>query len=191
LNYFVGQTYSQLGTDGREQLFAELAGAISYGVLAARQDQETAQQSGFHRQPRIRFSHVGEMAATPEFTNDLARNIHRIDDEVACVIYTRHPSARMLDPSLLVINFTLEGDGDVRRSWVPDDARIVASAWHGQLSSIAEINFLEHHVEKVERPTGSGAICPVTAGHESKPSCDSALCQLCFVPPDLTIDRRR
>lgn len=184
LNYFIGQTYGQLGVNDRDQLFAELADAISYGISAARREQAASRQIGFDRQPRIRFSHVGEMAATPEFTNDLAREIRRIDDEVACVIYSRHPSARLLDKSLLIVNFTLEGDADLRSAWVPENARVVASAWRGKLSSVAEINFLEHHVEKVERPLGLGAICPVTVDHEAKTSCDAARCQLCFVPTD-------
>ena len=182
LNFFVGQSYELLGSGERLQLFERLNPAIAYGIAAARQEQAGALRDGFERAPRIRFSHIGEMAATPDFTNELARQIHRVDPEVACVIYTRHPNARHLDSAPLIINFTLEGDHDTRRSWVPAGSRVVASAWNGIVSSVAEVNFLEHHVEKVKEPVGTGVICPVTVDHGSKSSCDEAFCQLCFVP---------
>ena len=187
LNYFVGQRYAELSRKQAAQLFVRLEGAISYGVAAARDDQKNALQQGFERVARIRFSHLGEMAATPAFTNELARRIHEIDDGIACVLYTRHPKARELDTSELVVNFTLEGDDDTRAAWVPDGSRVVASAWDGQLSTIAQVNFLEHHVEKVREAVGSGPICPVTADHEANSSCDAARCELCFVRPESTI----
>jgi hypothetical protein len=184
LNLFMGQTYGRVGTSEKEGLFERLKPVISYGVSAARQDKlESFSKLGFDRTPRIRFSHVGEMAATPEFTNDLAREIRRVDPEIACTIYTRHPNAALLDAKALVINFTLEGETDARRDWVPAGARVVASAWDGQLVASAAVNFLEHHVEKVRTSTGAGVICPVTADHGSITSCDGARCQLCFVPP--------
>lgn len=184
LNLFVGQTYEQLETNRRAELFDVLNPIILYGVSAARQDQLDSYNSlGFDRAPRIRFSHVGEMAATPEFTNDLARQIRRIDPEIACTVYTRHPNAALLDAEALVVNFTLEGDEDPRRAWVPVGSRVVASAWDGKLVESAAVNFLEHHVEKVLKSCGSGFVCPVTADHGSISSCDGAHCQLCFTPP--------
>ena len=121
------------------------------------------------------------MAATPEFTNALALEIKKRNPKVQCVIYTRHPKAKLLDINLLVVNFTLEGAGDVREKFVPQGARIVNSAWDGNINEAAEINFLEHHVEKSTIAKGGGSICPVTANHKVTPSCDSAHCQKCFV----------
>lgn len=184
LNYFVGQSYECLGNDARSKLFEALSPVISYGVSAARQDQiDSLEDLGFSRAPRIRFSHVGEMAATPQFTNDLARAIRRVDPEISCTVYTRHPNASMLDTDALVVNFTLEGEGDLRLAWVPAGARVVASAWDGKLVEFAAVNFLEHHVEKVLKSSGAGHVCPVTADHGSLTSCDGASCELCFLPP--------
>ena len=61
-------------------------------------------------------------------------------------------------------------------------ARIVNSAWDGEVYVGAEVNFLEHHVEKAAVSKGDGSICPVTANHKQTPSCDLARCQKCFVP---------
>jgi hypothetical protein len=180
LNLFVGERYAGLLPHQQDELFHRLAPAIRYGVDSARSDQLSACRQGLVRPPRIRLSHVGEMAATPLFTNRLAREIRCLDGEVVCVIYTRHPSARELDSNSLVINFTLESDQDPRRAWIPRESRIVASAWNGELCSIAAVNFLEHHVEKVRVPSGQGVVCPVTVNHGSMPSCDSANCDLCF-----------
>lgn len=180
LNLFIGESYANLSAEEQDELFARLAPAISYGVASAREDQQSAAIQGFVRPPRIRLSHIGEMAATPHFTNRLAREIRSVDAEIMCVIYTRHPGARELDSELLVINFTLEGDHDARRAWIPPRSRIVASAWNGDLCSVAEVNFLEHHVEKVQMPVGAGNVCPVTVSHRVTPSCDSAICDLCF-----------
>jgi hypothetical protein len=185
LNYFIGQQYAALEKRQASELFERLSDAIYFGVAAAREDRDNASKHGFDRVARIRFSHLGEMAATPAFTNELAREIHQLDESIACVIYTRHPMARELDATQLVINFTLEGDDDTRAAWVPEGSRVVASAWDGQLSAIAEVNFLEHHVEKVQPAVGLGGICPVTADHTTKTSCDAARCQLCFVSPRL------
>ena len=143
-------------------------------ILSARQ--------GFQRRPRIRFSHVGEMAATPQFANALAQEIvHRAPD-VRCIVYTRHPLANRFDPNLLIVNFTVDGHGDSRISFKPRAARLVSSSWDGNLLEEAEINFIEHHVEKSARPSGSGQSCPVTLHHDVTPSCDSARCEKCFVP---------
>jgi hypothetical protein len=184
LNFYFGQQYENSGADARRRLLGLLSNAIAFGVSAARSDQLAAKKElGILRAPRIRFSHVGEIASTPEFANALAQQVRSIDPEVSCVIYTRHPKARSLDSELFVVNFTLEGDEDPRRRWVPPNSRIVSSAWDGRLSSLADINFLEHHVAGVAQPAGRGAICPVTLDHARNSSCDVAQCQLCFVPP--------
>jgi hypothetical protein len=182
LNYYVGIEYENGDSERRSMILKLLAKSIDSGVLAALEDQREAASSGYKRFPRIRFSHVGEMAATPDFTNALAGEVKRRDPRVQCVIYTRHPKAHLLDTELLVVNFTLEGAGDVRKKFVPSGSRIVNSAWDGEVYEGAEVNFLEHHVEKSSASNGKGSICPVTANHKQAPSCDLARCQKCFVP---------
>ena len=184
-NYYVGLEFENGSPERRQQILGLLSKSIDKGVEAALVDQASALMEGYNRLPRIRFSHVGEMAATPEFTNALALEIKNRAPKVQCVIYTRHPKAKLLDTKLLVVNFTLEGAGDIRQKFVPNGARIVNSAWDGDINDAAEINFLEHHVEKSTVAKGSGSICPVTANHKATPSCDSALCQKCFVPVTL------
>jgi hypothetical protein len=184
LNYYVGLEYENGDTERRSMISKLLGKAIDSGVEAALEDQSVAASLGYDRLPRIRFSHVGEMAATPEFTNSLAREVKRRDSRVQCVIYTRHPKAHLLDTELLVVNFTLEGAEDPRKRYIPTGSRIVNSAWNGQVYDGAEVNFLEHHVEKAAISQGLGSICPVTANHKRTPSCDLARCQKCFVPAD-------
>jgi hypothetical protein len=181
LNYYVGSEYESSNQGNREKILGLLNKAISRGVKAAWEDRELAAVDGYNRMPRIRFSHVGEMAATPDFTNALAREIKKRDSRVQCVLYTRHPKAKLLDSSLLVVNFTVEGANDSRGKYAPSRARIVNSSWDGSIHEGAEVNFLEHHVEKAAASKGSGSICPVTADHKQTPSCDLARCQKCFV----------
>jgi len=190
LNYYVGLEFECGSPERRRQILGLLSRSIDKGVEAALVDQASALLEGYNRLPRIRFSHVGEMAATPEFTNALALEIKKRDPQVQCVIYTRHPKAKLLDTNLLVVNFTLEGAGDIREKFVPNGARIVNSAWDGDINEAAEINFLEHHVEKSTIAKGAGSICPVTANHKAAPSCDSALCQKCFVPVTVRMSRK-
>jgi len=190
LNYYVGLEFENGSPERRQQILGLLSKSIDKGVEAALVDQASAFTEGYNRLPRIRFSHVGEMAATPEFTNALALEVKKRDAKVQCVIYTRHPKAKLLDTNLLVVNFTLEGAGDVREKFVPNGARIVNSGWDGDINEAAEINFLEHHVEKSTIARGAGSICPVTANHKVTPSCDSALCQKCFVPVTVGMSRK-
>jgi hypothetical protein len=181
LNYYIGLEFESGAADRRQQILGLLSKSIDKAVDAALADHKFALSQGYNRLPRIRFSHVGEMAATPQFTNALAREVKKLVPSVQCVIYTRHPKAKLLDTKLLVVNFTLEGAGDARYKFVPNGARIVNSAWDGNINEAAEINFLEHHVEKSTSAKGAGTICPVTANHKLTPSCDSAHCQKCFV----------
>jgi hypothetical protein len=190
LNYYVGLEFENGSSERRNEILGLLSRSIDKGVEAALVDQASAISDGYKRLPRIRFSHVGEMAATPEFTNALALEVKKRDPRVQCVIYTRHPKANLLDTNLLVVNFTLEGAGDVRKKFVPTGARIVNSAWDGDINEAAEVNFLEHHVEKSTIAKGAGSICPVTANHKVSPSCDSAHCQKCFVPLGSNVNKK-
>jgi hypothetical protein len=123
------------------------------------------------------------MAATPEFANALAREIGQRAPDIRCVIYTRHPSAKLFDTKVFIVNFSVDGEGDARVSYKPASARLVSSSWDGKLLEGAEVNFIEHHVEKATKPSGKGQSCPVTLNHDVTPSCDSARCEKCFVVP--------
>lgn len=184
VNWFLGTHYEAALSAEKQAILDLLSPTLNYGVRAAIADQHRGRALGFERSARIRFSHVGEMAANPHFTNDLARAIRTINPEVSCVVYTRHPNAIELDPDLLNVNFSLEGDDDPRKRLVPPFARAVASAWGGRTVKSAEVNFLEHHAAYgVNEPSGDGFICPVTLHHAQTPSCDEAKCDVCFRKP--------
>ena len=141
--------------------------------------------NGFKRRPFIRFSHVGEIVAFPDFANALAGLVTKLSDGgVDCVVYTRHRDVSKLDPSVWVINFTLDPSSMNRKSWAPDHARIVFSAFGGVTSSVAEVNFLEHHRHgHTPKTAGTGRVCPATAPETIVRTCDACECNRCFVKP--------
>lgn len=182
MNYFVGQTFEE-EADQRKDILQMMSGPVASAATASAAEAASAAREGFSRSPRIRFSHVGEMASTPAFTNALAQLLIDALPGIQCVVYTRHPAATKLDARLLTVNFTIESQFDSRLRFVPPEARLVSSAWNGEVVAIAEINFLEHHVEKISLATSVAKICPVTIDHQTYPSCDSAHCVKCFVRP--------
>jgi hypothetical protein len=182
-NYLIGRDFENKASNERSLILARLEPIAAHAVANAIEDQKTAYINGYNRSPRIRFSHIGEVAETPEFANALAQIIKRINPEVECIIYTRHPKAHQLDTELFTTNFTIESESDSRNRFIPAGARVVASSWNGDLVEGAEINFVEHHVEKASLAKGRGAVCPVSVNHKETPSCDSARCCACFVPP--------
>lgn len=180
LNLYCGLLFESGSASEREEILRELTPTIRYAVKKSIDEARIAADIRFAREPRIRFAQVGEMTATPEFTNALAGEIKKMEPKVACVIYTRHPDAKKLNPQLFRVNFTLDRADDRRRDLAPYFARIVSSAWDGKVSSDVDVNFLEHHVEKAAPIQGNGFACPVTVNHSSKPSCDVARCDICF-----------
>lgn len=148
---------------------------------AIRQAVKEAQKSSFRRRPRIRMSHVGELSAYPSFANRIAARVKEISrGKVACVIYTRHRNAALLDPQLFVINFTLDNSSLARRSWAPPAARIVYSAWNGNIRDDVEVNFLEHHQLTHASSKGVGKVCPATQPQAEDKTCDGVMCDFCF-----------
>jgi len=180
LNWCVGVVFEEGGADTRRRVMKMIEPVVAKGICLARREVGVAEMGGVMRAPRIRFAHVGEMAATPEFANALAAEIHRQDPEVICVVYTRHPNANLLSPEEFVINFTLESDEDSRSRFVPGGARVVGSAWDGSFVKRAAINFLEHHVEKKSNEPLFLTACPVTVAAKNVHSCDAAKCERCF-----------
>ncbi len=189
LNGVVADRYECGDHRERDSLRHLLSPHVRRAVSAARAE---ARNSGFDRQPRIRFSHVGEIAAFPTFANDLARLVHdESGGEVACVVYTRHPNAKLLDPDLIVTNFTVDRSSRDRIAWAPPRARLVYSAWDGQTSDEVAVNFVEHHRFGQVAPAGAGKVCPVTVPESTVRTCDAARCTLCFDRVASTLPLRR
>ena len=184
LNYYIANKFEQGSRTCRSQIMSMLDRSVDYGIKQSIHDAESARAEGFTRSPRIRFSHIGEMAAVPEFSNSLAAEIKSREPMVQCVMYSRHPDVGKLNSDLFVINFTIDAVSRSRLKFAPSNSRIVSSGWDGETEDLAEITFLEHHVEKVVRKSGSGLVCPVTENHDSESSCDQAKCNRCFEYPE-------
>jgi hypothetical protein len=166
---------------------AELQRPIGRMVRAAMRDAEHAAAT-FARRPRIRFAHVGEFAAFPEYANALATQVRRQSaGAVDCVVYTRHPDAKLLDPSLFVVLFSLDESSEDRRRFVPPTARAVRSAFAGRITDTVDVNFLEHHRWVHIKPVGTGKICPSTAPDTKDRTCDGCKCDFCFTPKLVTL----
>lgn len=183
INGWIAARYENGDDIERKEILGRLVPQVKRAVRAARDELKHLVQ-GFSRRAFIRFSHVGEIVHTPIFANDLARMVQEISDhEVDCVVYTRHKRANELDPELWILNFTLDPSSKDRRSWIPANSRIVYSAFGGQTSQIAEINFLEHHRNGHLKQIGDGVICPATQPDAKDRTCDGNLCNKCFVKP--------
>lgn len=170
--------------DGRQRdaLRAALERPVRRMVAAARKDARAASGT-FVRRPRVRFAHVGEFAPFPEFANALARLVRQSSNgEVDCVAYTRHPDARLLDPELFVLLFSLDESSEDRRRFVPATARVVRSAFGGRVTDSVDVNFLEHHRWVHIKPVGTGKVCPATAPETKVRTCDACKCDFCFTP---------
>ena len=136
----------------------------------------------FKRESRIRFGHVGDGGAFPNFMNYLAKKVMLLSNgSVQPVIYTRHRLANQLDSNAFAINFTLDPASEDRVRFAPKNSRIVYSAFGGQTSSKAEINFLEHHRFEHFSQKGLGNVCPATHPDSLSRSCDGVKCDKCFI----------
>ncbi len=179
--------YEQGNNTDREHLMAELQRPIARMIRDAVRDAKDAAKN-FVRRPRIRFAHVGEFAAFPEYANALAKSIRdHSGGEVDCVVYTRHPNAALLDPKLFVVLFSLDESSEDRRRFIPPTARAVRSAFAGRITDTVDVNFLEHHRWVHIPPVGSGKICPSTAPDTKDRTCDGCKCDFCFTPKLVTL----
>ncbi len=187
INGWVAKKFEDGNSIMRKAILQELKPHSRRAVIAATKELDSL-PVGFNRRPNIRFSHVGEIVFFPEFANALAHQVNEISNGgVDCVVYTRLKKASLLDPSLWVINFTLDSASINRRSWAPPSSRIVFSAFGGETSSIADVNFLEHHRHShAEHTTGNGRVCPATAPSTIVRTCDACQCNRCFLSPSDT-----
>lgn len=182
INGGIAALYERADAALRTRLLAELHRPILRMISAANRDAKAA-ASVFMRRPRIRFAHVGEFSAFPGFANALARHVRdHSGGEVACVVYTRHPNASLLDPDLFLVLFSLDESSEDRRRFAPPTARVVRSAFGGRVTDSVDVNFLEHHRWSHLEPIGSGKICPSTAPETKERTCDACRCDFCFTP---------
>ena len=179
--------YERGGNPERKRLISLLNRPIGRMVRAAVRDAEDAAAT-FVRRPRIRFAHVGEFASFPDYANALARSVRdQSNGAVDCVVYTRHPDAKLLDPALFVVLFSLDESSEDRRKFIPPTARAVRSAFAGRITDTVDVNFLEHHRWVHIPPVGSGKICPSTAPDTKDRTCDGCKCDFCFTPKLVTL----
>lgn len=185
LNGLVAERYEN-GSECEQRVVCELLQPhVRSAIRAARAE---AARASFERKPRIRFSHVGEIAAFPRFANALAKLVRdESAGEVVSVVYTRHPNAKMLDPELFVVLFSLDESSEDRRRFAPSTAWIVRSAFGGRVSDDVDVNFLEHHRWSHLEPSGAGKICPSTAPETKVRTCDACKCDFCFKPKPMPL----
>ena len=89
LNFSVGSRFENGKESVRHEISQKLKAACVAAVDAAREDQKRAVREGYSRTARIRFSHVGEIASTPNFANHLADLIHSVDPEMRRILIRR------------------------------------------------------------------------------------------------------
>lgn len=184
LNGVAARCFEEGDLEERDQIRARLLPHVRRAVRNAIREVDRLTDGSWTRRPYIRFSHVGEIVAFPRFANELASMVRDASrGEVDCVVYTRLKSVSELDPDLWVVNFTLDQSSRDRRAWIPPHARIVFSAFGGEVDPDAEVNFLEHHRWSHLTPVGQGRVCPATAPDVPERTCDAVRCNRCFVRP--------
>lgn len=179
VNGVIASLYENGNSIQRAMILESLRAHSKRAIHAARS--EIQYLSGWQRRPYVRFAHLGEAATFPEFMNALANQIGELSNwEVDRVVYTRHPNASSLKENLWITNFTLDKVSKERRIWAPAHARIVYSAWDGEIENDVDINFLEHHRWQHSNPSGDGPVCPATLPETEFRTCDSLRCDTCF-----------
>jgi len=181
LNGWLASMFERSDATARSRLLTKLTPHVKRAIKNSQRELKYLPE-GYRRRPFIRFSHVGEIVEYPEFSNALARLVKDLSQgEVDSVVYTRHQNVSKLDPSLWVVNFTLDPVSVKRLRWAPPHARIVFSAFGGVTSNLAEINFLEHHRHvHLGKTAGDGIVCPATAPETIVRTCDACKCNKCF-----------
>ena len=181
INGVIAMTFESGDSSIRSEILQHLAPHSRRAIRCAQNELLPLKNSNWTRRPYIRFSHVGEIAAYPGFANALARQVNELSKgSVDCIVYTRHQNVGKLDPTLWVVNFTLDFASMDRKSWIPPHARRVFSAFEGRIDPEADVNFLEHHRWVHYNPIGEGRICPATLPETKNRTCDSVQCDRCF-----------
>lgn len=182
INGAIAKQFEESGISNRQELLLQLHRPILKMMSAAFKDARAAATT-FKRRPRIRFAHVGEFATYPNYANALAKFVsEHSNGGIDCVVYTRHPDAKLLDPDLFVVLFSLDESSEDRRRFIPAKARAVRSAFGGSVTDTVDVNFLEHHRWVHIKPVGIGYVCPSTAPDTKVRTCDACHCDFCFKP---------
>ncbi|MGB0796465.1 MAG: hypothetical protein ACPGR4_04895 [Paracoccaceae bacterium] len=183
INGWIAENYENGEEKVRIDILKRLLPHTRKGVRHALKELENLPDN-FKRRTFIRFSHVGEIAYYADFANALAEQVESVSrGKVDCVIYTRHKNVSKLNPERWIINFTLDPSSLERQAWAPEYARIVFSAFGGEISPMAEVNFLEHHRHShMPKTGGEGRICPATLPETKERTCDACRCNRCFIP---------
>ncbi len=178
INGQIAEKYENESVCERKHILDSIGFHIDRAIQSSYHEAKTC---GWTREPRIRFSHVGEIVAYENFANDLANVIReKSEGKVICVVYTRLSNVKNLDPKLWVINFTLDSSSMDRAKWIPESANTVFSAFDGITNDTAYVNFLEHHRWQHCSPKGNGIVCPATLPNTVNRTCDSLCCDRCF-----------
>lgn len=171
-------------------LFNELQPHIGKAVRSAWRESKA---TSFARQSRIRFSHVGDIAAYPAFANCIAWNVRHHATleggaEVICVTYTRRREAAKLDPNLWRVVFSLDASSLDRAKWIPAGALRAWAAFDGKANPDCDVSFAEHHgpTRMAIHHYGmnilqgrTAFVCPSTRiGYPH--GCDNNCCDACF-----------
>jgi hypothetical protein len=186
INGVIANTFEEGSGEIRIEISKLIIPHIFSAVKAALNELENLDET-FSRVAFIRFSHVGEIAAYPIFANYLAQKINEISNsKVRCVTYSRSSKAKLLNPNLWVLNFTIDEVSKERIKKAPSWARIVYSAWNGEAWDGAEVNFLEHHRWSHSPQLGDklAKICPATLPQSTNRTCDGNRCDICFRPSE-------
>jgi hypothetical protein len=180
LNGAIAALYEDGNLIQRFNLMKSLHKPVFRMITAALKDAKENSET-YSRRPRIRFAHVGEFAQFPLFANALAETVNSISmGQVDSVVYTRHPNANLLDKKFFIVLFSLDKSSEDRRKFIPEGARVVRSAFDGNIVENVDVNFLEHHRWIHISPIGSGKICPATEAATKVKTCDACKCDLCF-----------
>lgn len=173
--FWYESTYSSL----KKKMLDLLRPHVERAIYMSFDDAQKAKGWGYERRPRIRFSHVGDIAEYPLFANDTAKLIWDVSrGQVDIGVYTRHRNAYRLDPSLMTINFSTD-PSTPSSALVPDRANLTYACFDGKTREDAHVNFAEHHGGKRIRPAGKGFVCPSTLPGRPH-GCDANRCDRCF-----------
>jgi hypothetical protein len=185
-----------LWTNSNDVEQTEIAGRLIPHVnRAVRAAVKEAEQSPFMRLPRIRFAHVGDVAAFPRFANALATHCQLAyiwdgdrPKPLVCATYTRRKEANKLDPKLWQIVFSIDASSTNRKSWAPKRALMARAGFDGTAQRDYDVSFAEHHgpsrhqiyYRGMDILQGKTAfVCPSTRiGFPH--GCDNNKCDLCF-----------
>lgn len=203
-NGLIAQLYETGSLSDQDLIMTLMRPKATLAVKHALFETQQVAKAGFIRRPRIRFSHVGDIACYPRFANTVAHWCMQeawanpylfpkfADHRLHCVTYTRRAEAKELDPNFWKVLFTIDSSSTNRESWIPSFAKKAWSGFGGNVSCSAYVNFLEHHgMVRSKKVFYNGNdilsgkakktfICPSTL-MEHPHGCDNNRCERCFV----------